>query len=40
MSTALCVGGGAGCENLARLSVVERIRQIDAAARERDARRL
>lgn len=40
MSTALCVGGGAGIENPARLSVVERIRQIEAAARERDARRL
>ncbi len=40
MSTALCVGGGAGCKNPARPSVVERIRQIEAAARERDARRL
>lgn len=40
MSTALCVKGGAGCESPARLSVVERIRQIEAAARERDARRL
>lgn len=40
MSTALCVEGGAGNKNPARLSVVERIRQIEAAARERDARRL
>lgn len=40
MSTALCVGDRAGLENPARLSVVERIRQIEAAARERDARRL
>ncbi len=40
MSTALCVEGGAAGLTAARSSVVERIRELEAAARERDARRL
>lgn len=40
MSTALFVESGAGCTNPARSSVAERIREIVAAARARDMRRL
>ena len=40
MSTALFVEGGAGCLYPARSSVAERIREIVAAARARDMRRL
>ena len=40
MSTALFVEGGAGCLHPARSSIVERICEIEAAARARDMQRL